>query len=308
MRREAAGFPGRTGAGLLACEEELGEHLFAVAYRMIGTVAEAEDLVQEAWLRWSALEDRDRTASPRAYLTTVVTRLAIDHLRSARVRRESYVGPWLPEPLATDRGSAFDRVELEESITLAFLALLESLTPRQRAVFILREAFGMPHDRIAGILDVSEPNSRQILRRARDRVRSGRPRFEPAAAQHEALIRRFRAAARSGDLDALTELLARDAVAVTDGGGKARAALNPIRGQDRVARFVAGAVARFAPRQRTTTIVHVNAAPAILATADGQPAALITADIRDGRIATLYVVTNPEKLRALGRTTEGGGG
>lgn len=282
--------------------EKLREHLFGIAYRMVGTVAEAEDLVQEAWVRWSRVEEKAEIRSPRAYLTTVVTRLAVSHLRSVSVRREEYVGPWLPEPLATDPSpSPARRVELEESITLAFLTLLQSLDPRQRAVFVLHEAFGVPHGRIASILDVTEVHSRKILGRARAELRARRPRFEPSPEELKALIARFREAARSGDLEALTALLAEEVVAVTDGGGRARAALKPLHGRDRVGRFVVGSVRKFVPPGSVTTLVHVNRAPGILVSDGDRPLAVITADVRDGLIQTLYVVTNPDKLGGVWR-------
>src|SRR5215204_6303304 len=214
--------------------DELRPLLFSLAYRMVGGVGEAEDLVQEAYLR--LLRSEEEVEAPKAFLTTVVTRLAIDHLRSARVRREAYVGPWLPEPLVSVAG-AEERVERDETLSIAFLALLERLTPVERAVYVLHELFGYGHDEIAGIVEKSVANCRQILTRARRHVDAGRPRFEPSRERRQALLDRFLAAVRVGDVDGLVGMLAADAVHYADGGGKARATLLPIYGADKVARL-----------------------------------------------------------------------
>src|SRR5215213_6038187 len=205
--------------------EELRPPAFAIAYRMLGSVSEAEDVVQEAFLRLHRAEQEgERIESPRAYLSTVVTRLAIDQLRSARVRRETYVGEWLPEPLLTNPDDDPARhAEVADSLSLAFLVLLESLSPEQRAVFLLREVFDYPYDQIARIVGKSEDNTRQLVTRARRQVQEGRPRFEASRERREVLARRFFAAAVDGELEALEELLAHDVVLHGDGGGKAPA-------------------------------------------------------------------------------------
>ena len=280
--------------------EEVRPHLFGIAYRMVGSAADAEDLVQDAALRWLGIEDNAQIASPRAYLTTIVTRLCINHLKQARAKREEYVGPWLPEPLLTDTGpTPSDRVELEESLTFAFLLLLQSLSPRQRAVFILREVFRTPTSEVADILGTSEANCRQILTRARVQVKARRPRFAVSEAGQRAAMQRFSEATRSGDIDALLDVLAPDAVVLTDGGGQARAALRPVFGAERVARFIFGALARLVPPGVVPIPREVNGGPGIVAFHDGTPVAVLTADIEEGRIHTLYIVTNPSKLRAV---------
>src|SRR5688500_10510147 len=221
-------------AGTDVTTEELRPLLFSLAYRMVGGIGDAEDLVQEAFLRLH--HERERVKAPKALLTTVVTRLAIDHLRSARVRRERYVGPWLPEPLVGEPGPD-ERVEQDETISLAFLALLERLTPVERAVFVLHEVLGYSHSEIGAIVERSAASSRQLLARARRHVERGRPRFEPSRARREALLTRFLAAVRAGDVDGLVDLLAADAVSYADGGGKARATRLPIFGAAKVARL-----------------------------------------------------------------------
>src|SRR3954447_18641570 len=227
--------------------DELRPSAFAIAYRMLGSVSDAEDVVQEGFLRLHrAREGGERIESPRAYLSTVVSRLSLDQLRSARVRRETYVGEWLPEPLV---GSADDdparKTELADSLSLAFLVLLESLSPEQRAAYLLREVFDEPYDRIAEIVGTSEQNARQLATRARRHVQERRPRFEATREQQEALATRFFAAAEEGDLQGLEELLAHDVVFRGDGGGKAPAAARAIHGRARVARLlIAAALSR----------------------------------------------------------------
>jgi RNA polymerase sigma factor (sigma-70 family) len=220
--------------------------LVGLAYRMLGSVGEAEDVAQEALLRLHQATRRgEEIASPPAWLMAVATRLAIDQLRSARVRREAYVGPWLPEPLVPDAGpDAAARVELDETLSMAFLVLLERLGPVERAVFVLREAFGYGYDEIAEILGRSEDSCRQLFSRARRRIADGRPRFEASRAQREELATRFLDAAERGELGELVALLAADATFVGDGGGKATAVARPLHGAERVARFVAGLVRR----------------------------------------------------------------
>jgi RNA polymerase sigma-70 factor (ECF subfamily) len=272
--------------------EDLRPLLFSLAYRMVGSVVEAEDLVQEAFLRLH--RTGEDVESPKAFLTTVVTRLAIDHLRSARVRREAYVGPWLPEPLVTAPGTA-DRVEEDETLSLAFLALLERLTPVERAVYVLHELFGYAHDEIAEVVGKSSANCRQILARARRHVDAGRPRFEPSRERRQALLDRFLAAVRLGDVDALAGMLAADAVHYADGGGKAQATLLPIYGRDKVARLWANLRDRSEPY--TLRPVDVNGQPGVAAVAaDGGLLTILTVDVVDDQVQTVWAVVNPDKL------------
>ena len=263
--------------------------LFSLAYRMVGEVGEAEDLVQEAFLR---LHREPAVAAPKAFLTTVVTRLAIDHLRSARVRRETYAGPWLPEPLVRD---AADEVEADETLSLAFLALLERLTPVERAVYVLHELFGYAHEEVAEVVGKRPANCRQILARARRHVDAGRPRFEPTRERREALLARFLAAVRAGDVEGLAGLLAADAVHYADGGGKARATLLPIYGPAKIARLwvALGAQAGgYALR-----VVDVNGQPGLAGfLPDGTLASVLTLDGAGGVVDGVRVVVNPDKL------------
>ncbi|UQA90994.1 RNA polymerase sigma-70 factor [Streptomyces halobius] len=281
--------------------EEHRPVLHGVAYRMLGRVADAEDVVQDAWLRWSAA-DRSEVREPRAYLVRVTTRLAVDRLRHVQSRRESYVGPWLPEPLATDIGAiapdTAERAVFTESVTLAMLVVMESLSPLERAVFVLREAFGYPYAEIAGVLDRSEAAVRQLAGRARQHVQEGRPRFEVDADRQRALTERFLAAAAGDDLEGLLSLLAADARLVGDSGGKAKAPLRIIESPDKVARFLIG-VARTAPPGWEVTLLELNGGIAVLMHHGGKPDSVVQLDIEDGRIQTVYIVRNPDKLASL---------
>jgi RNA polymerase sigma-70 factor, ECF subfamily len=274
--------------------QELRPLLFSLAYRMVGVVGEAEDLVQEAFLRLHRAGDR--VGAPKPFLTTVVTRLAIDHLRSARVRREAYVGPWLPEPLVRDPAPGpAERVEDDETLSLAFLALLERLSPVERAVYVLHELFGYDHDEIAEVVGKSSANSRQILTRARRHVEQGRPRFEPSRREREALLQRFLEASRAGDVAGLVELLAADAVHYADGGGKARATRRPIYGAAKIARLWA----KLGKDQGAYELraADVNGQPGIVATdADGRVATVITLGVAERRVTSVWAVVNPDKL------------
>jgi RNA polymerase sigma-70 factor (TIGR02957 family) len=287
--------------------EELRPRAFAVAYRMLGSVSEAEDIVQEALLRLHlALGRGERIESPRAYVSTVVTRLCIDQLRSARVRRESYVGEWLPEPLLDDRRSdPADNAELADSLSLAFLVLLESLTPEQRAAFVLREVFDYPYEQIARIVRTSEDNARQLVSRARKHVDEGRPRFEASQEQREHLASSFLAAFSNGDLQALEELLAHDVVLHGDGGGQVRAITRPVNGRAKVARMlVSGLRAAEAFGGWSLSQVHVNGQPgAMVSDAAGKLIAVMVLDIADGHIQALRAIVNPDKLRHLDQPT-----
>jgi RNA polymerase sigma-70 factor (ECF subfamily) len=284
--------------------EELRAAAFAVAYRMLGSVSGAEDVVQEGLLRLHhAMEEGARIESPRAYLSTVVTRLCIDELRSARARREEYVGEWLPEPLVTSADEDPARhAEMADSLSLAFLVLLESLSPEQRAAFLLREVFDYPYGRIAEIVGTSEANARQLVTRARRHVDEGRPRFEASRERREELVAGFLAAAVEGDLDALEAMLAEDVVVHGDGGGKVPALARAIHGRARVARTLvawtrAGArLAGIAPHP-----AEVNGGPgALLLDPDGRPLGVWSFDVADGRIQAIRSVVNPDKLRHLG--------
>jgi RNA polymerase sigma-70 factor (ECF subfamily) len=283
--------------------ERLRPLLFSIAYRMVGSVAEAEDLVQEAFVRFHQLRARgEQVEDPKAFLSTVVTRLAIDHLRSARVRREAYVGPWLPEPLLTDDDADPARhAEMADSLSFAFLVLLEQLSPLERAAFLLREVFGYPYERIAETVRRSEDSCRQLVARARRHIEAGRPRYEVDAARHEQLTERFLQACMTGDVDGLAELLAEDVVLVTDGGGRVRAVRKPVLGRDKVGRVL---VTIMQPDRRAGVAAIrpalVNGHPGRIAVdADGAPVAVLELDVADGLVRAVRVVVNPEKLAHL---------
>jgi RNA polymerase sigma-70 factor, ECF subfamily len=283
--------------------QELRPLLFSIAYRMVGSASEAEDLVQEAFLRLRrALAGGAEVASPRAYLSAVTTRLAIDHLRSARVRRERYVGAWLPEPLVTGQEpDPADHAETADTLSLAFLALLERLSPVQRAVFLLHEVFGYGYAEIAGLLGRSEASCRQSAARARRHVEAGRPRFETSKRQREELARRFFAAVDQGDTEGLVGMLAADAVLYGDGGGKAPALAAPLQGAERVARFLLGLTRRGRAAGLRTRPAEINGHPGLLAFGpDGGLLSVLALDIADGRVQTLRSIVNPDKLRHLG--------
>lgn len=291
-----------------AADEDLLDGLrpaaFGIAYRMLGSVAEAEDIVQESLLRvHRALEQGEPIESPRAYVATVATRLAIDQLRSARARRESYVGQWLPEPLVTDEAGDPERqAEIADSLSLAFLVLLESVSPEQRAVLLLRDVFGYGYDEIAEVVGKSEDNARQLAARARRHVEEGRPRFEPSREKRDELARRFFAAAREGDLGGLEALLARDVVLHGDGGGKVPALARSLQGRSHVARTLL-AWARQGSRSAGAAVsqVEVNAAPgALLVDRDGRLIGVMALEIADGQVQSVSSIVNPDKLRHLG--------
>jgi RNA polymerase sigma-70 factor (ECF subfamily) len=293
-----------SGAPLL---EELRPRAFAVAYRMLGSVSEAEDIVQEGLLRLHlALEQGERIESPRAYLSTVVTRLCIDQLRSARVRRESYVGEWLPEPLVDDRRSdPADHAEVADSLSLAFLVLLESLTPEQRAAFLLREVFDYPYAEIAAIIDTGQDNTRQLVARARKYVDERRPRFEASQQERDQLTDSFLAAVSDGDLQTLEELLAHDVVLHADGGGRVHAIPRPVHGRSKVARLLlAVAMKRSALGGWFMRQAQVNGQPGATATdTAGNLIAVLVLDIADGHIQAVRSIVNPDKLHHLDQQT-----
>jgi RNA polymerase sigma-70 factor (ECF subfamily) len=270
--------------------------LFSIAYRMLGSVLDAEDVVQEAYLRWQRVSEAE-IRSPRAYLSAVVTHLCIDQLRSAKARREEYVGPWLPEPLLTE--PAPDAAVLDESLSMAFLVLLESLTPTERAVFLLREVFDYDYDEISRLVGTREENCRQIARRARQSVAARRPRFESSPEQEERLMESFLEACFGGDMEGLLALLSEDVTLWSDGGGKTRAALNPIHGADKVARFLFG-ILRKAPPGFIVRRASINGRPGLSGyVEDGRPQSVVTFDVAEGSIRAIRLVVNPEKLRAV---------
>ncbi|MFF1689307.1 RNA polymerase sigma-70 factor [Streptomyces sp. NPDC058254] len=281
--------------------EEHRPVLMGVAYRMLGRVADAEDVVQDAWLRW-AQADRDEVREPPAYLVRVATRLAIDRLRQAQVRREAYVGPWLPEPLVTDFGpTAPDTAEaavLAESVSFAVLVVLESLSPLERAVFVLREAFGFPFAEIATTLERSESAVRQLAGRARKHVDERRPRFDVDPVEQRDLTERFLAAATGGDLEGLMTLLAPDARLVGDSGGKSKAPLRVLESADKVGRFLLG-VAKGGATGFAFRYMEVNGGPAVLVLVGDKPDSVIQVDVADGQVQCVYIVRNPDKLASL---------
>ncbi len=283
--------------------DELRASAFAIAYRMLGSVSEAEDVVQEGFLRLHrARAGGERIESPRAYLSTVVSRLSLDHLRSARVRRETYVGEWLPEPLvASASDDPARKAEMADSLSLAFLVLLESLSPEQRAAFLLREVFDEPYDRIAEIVGTSEQNARQLATRARRHVEERRPRFEASREQREQLASRFFAAAEEGDLQGLEELLAHDVVFRGDGGGKAPAAARAVHGRARVARLLIAGLRALARFGFTSRREEVNGHPgALFFDREGRLNSVAILDIAEGQIQGVSAIVNPDKLRHLG--------
>jgi RNA polymerase sigma-70 factor (ECF subfamily) len=286
--------------------EALRPMLFSIAYRMLGSVAEAEDVVQDAFLRYqrALAEQPGEIDSPKAYLSAVVTRLAIDHLRSARVRREQYVGEWLPEPVVTDetRLEGARYVEEADSLSMAFLLLLERLTPVERAVFLLHDVFDYGYDEIARIVGKSEDNCRQLAARARRHVREEKPRCEASQLQREALADRFFAAVGEGDFESLVELVAADAAVYGDGGGKAPSWPRPIFGRDRVAKLLAGVGRQARELGLSMRRAEVNGQPgAMFFDPDGRLVNFVSIEIADGLVQTVRSIINPEKLRHLGR-------
>ncbi|MFF4252957.1 RNA polymerase sigma-70 factor [Streptomyces sp. NPDC001663] len=282
-----------------ALAEEFESHrprLFGLAYRMLGSADEAQDAVQDAYLRFSGA-DRAGIEYPGAWLAKVVTNLCLSRLTSARARREQYVGAWLPEPVVTSDGALgpLESAEQRDAVSMAMLVLLERLTPTERAVYVLREAFGYGHREIAGVLDLTEPNCRQLYRRAVQRVGEPQSRFEPAPELQEELVASFLTAARDGDLAGLEKLLAADVTWTSDGGGKVSAARRPVEGRDKVARLTAGGAERFAAGLDFTT-TEVNGEPGLAAWAGDTLVAVVAFDVRDGLIAHVRAVVNPDKL------------
>ncbi len=285
---------------------ELRPLLFAIAYRMLGSVADAEDVVQEAFLRYRAVTAAgEAVASPKAYLSTVTTRLCIDHLRSARHRHEESVGTWLPEPLVASDDDPAAHAEAADSLSMAFLLLLERLSPVERAVFLLHDVFGYAFDEVAEVVGKSPDNCRQLAVRARKHVEAGRPRFEGDRRRRDELASRFVGAFRDGDVAALTALLAEDVVVVGDSGGGRPAWGRPITGRDRVARLLAGMGRQVAEAAGLLEPATVNGQPGLLCrAADGRLVSVFVLDVADGAVAAVRSVINPAKLRHLGELAD----
>ena len=280
---------------------ELRPRAFAIAYQMLGSVSEAEDVVQEAFLRTHQTLRRDEAiSSPRAYVATLVTRLSIDQLRSARARRERYVGEWLPEPLVTGPSPA-EHAETADSLSLAFLVLLETLSPRQRAAFLLREVFDYPYADVADIIGTDVDSTRHLVAKARAHVQERRPRYHASRQQREELAQRFFAAAEQGDLRALEALLAQDVVLHGDGGGKVPALARPVNGRNRVARHLVTAMSVVAPHGGVRIqLAEVNGLPgAMMFDSQDRLFGVLGLDIADGEIQAIRSIVNPDKLRHL---------
>jgi RNA polymerase sigma-70 factor, ECF subfamily len=283
----------------LAAFDEYRKLLFSIAYRMLGTVADAEDVLQDAFIRWQQAP-RGEIRSPKAFLVTIVSRLCITHLQSARAQREEYVGQWLPEPVVTDAASdPTSAMWAGESISMAFLVLLERLNPIERAVFLLREVFEYDYAEIAAAVGRTETNCRQILRRAREHVHAARPRFTPSARKQTDLLARFVHAATNGDLDSLVALLASDAELHTDGGGKAPALPNLVHGATKIARAILGGMAKFAPKTFVTRLVEINGEPGFVSYFNGKPAIALVLHIADDNVQKIFAISNPAKLERL---------
>ena len=267
--------------------------LMSIAYRMLGTRADAEDAVQETFLRYQATPEEPN--SPKALLATIITRLCIDELRSSRVQRERYVGPWLPEPVVTEG----TKVEMAESLTMAFLVLLESLTPVERAAFLLHEVFDYDYTEIAGMIGKTEASCRQMVHRAKERITARRRRFEPSREETERITSQFLKTAQNGDVAGLMALFADDAVMISDGGGKVRAALNPVRGPGAIARFVMGVLKKIESLSPTYSLTEINGQPAFVTSISGENISAAILDIQDGLVQKMFIVANPDKLRTI---------
>lgn len=282
--------------------------LFALAYRMLGSASDAEDVLQDAYLRYTAAPRAEELRAPKAYLNTIVTRLCLDRLKAARATREQYLGPWLPEPVLTPvEGDPQQIVEQHEAVTLAFLVLLEQLSPTERAVFLLRDVFEYPYPEVAAMLQLSEANCRQLLHRAKTQLAAQRPRFTASAAQQQAIVERFLAATERGDVQGLAQLLADDVVFWADSGGKAPAPMRPIRGGTAVAKlmqvFAANTLRLVAGDAGAirNLVSLVNGEPAIITWLNDQLDSVMVCSVSDGRISAVRLVRNPEKLQYVRR-------
>lgn len=295
---------GLTTRSHLETFDEYRPLLFSVAYRMLGAAADAEDMLQETFLRWQQHTSTKEIESPRAMLVTIITRLCINQLQSARAVREQYFGQWLPEPLlTTPRNNPLMSFEIDESVSLAFLVLLERLSPIERAALLLRDVFDYEYSDVASILEQTEGSCRQILRRARQRIREERQRFDVSREQQAELLRKFSEASLKGDMEGLITLLAKDAVFYSDGGGKAPALPNPIYGAATIARGVLEGLRRLVPKNLVRRYVDINGRPGILSYLGERPFSVFSVSISEGRIAEIYVITNPEKLKRLPQLT-----
>jgi RNA polymerase sigma-70 factor (ECF subfamily) len=272
--------------------------LFAIAYRMLGSAMDAEDMVQETFLRWQQRPEV-KIKAPKAYLTTIITRLCLDYLSLARVQREAYVGQWLPEPLLSEPAlDVADEVALVDSLSMAFLVLLENLSPAERAVYLLHEIFDYDYTEIAQIVGKREDNCRQMVHRARQHITARRPRYDSSPEQQERLTVEFIQLCSTGDMQGLMALLSEDIVLRSDGGGKVQAALQPIRGLKQVATLLVS-IFRKAPVGVSLKLARINGQPGFLSYLDNQPYAVVTLDIRENQIQGIYAVVNPEKLQGL---------
>ena len=274
--------------------EQYRPMLFSIAYRMMGTVSDAEDMLQETFLRWHQSKNAP-IRSPKSYLATIITNLCLDQLRSARKRKEEYVGPWLPEPILYDDNSD---IRMAETLSVGFLLLLETLSPAERAVFLLREVFEFEYLEIAKILKKTEENCRQMLTRARKKISQGKPRFDASKQEQQRLMQEFLRASTTGDLQTLLRILSEDAVLISDGGGKVAAALNPIYGSDKVVRFILGILPKLPPGIKTI-FASVNGTPGWINYLGTEPHSVIIPEFSDRGIRSIYIVSNPEKLQHL---------
>ncbi len=295
--------PNRTKEDAARTFEPWRRHLTGLAYRMLGSVAEAEDVVQDAYLRWHAV-DRTAVADPRAYLSKIVTRLCLDHLKSARVRRETYVGPWLPEPVVDENAFAADTMsDYADDRSVAFLMTLERLSPLERAAFLLHDVFDMEFTEIGDALGRTPAACRQLAVRAREHVRAARPRFSTGSEEQTRLYDAFHRAMLSGNAGELVGVLAEDAVLYSDGGGKRAAALNPIYGRDKILRFLVGVARKKGlPTADQVRRAQINGLPGFIIESNDGEIETFALDIREERIVAIYSVRNPEKLRHLAGT------
>jgi RNA polymerase sigma-70 factor, ECF subfamily len=283
----------------LAAFDEHRRLLFSIAYRMLGSRADAEDMLQETFLRWQKASET-AIRDPQAFLVTVITRLCINQLQSARVRREQYFGQWLPEPLFTQSSAETPSIPgIDGSLSMAFLMLLERLTPVERAVFLLREVFDYEYAEVAAMLGRGEANCRQILKRAKQHVAQERQRFDTSPQEHQRLLQEFLRATGRGDMQGLLALLSKDVVLYTDGGGKATAVPNPIYGPDHVVRFFFGARDKFMPKDVVRHLMEINGQPGIAVYHQGRVYGVLSIDVVEGQICNIYIVRNPDKLERL---------
>ncbi|PCJ56997.1 MAG: RNA polymerase subunit sigma-24 [Candidatus Hydrogenedentota bacterium] len=270
-------------------------YLFSIAYHMLGSVQEAEDVLQEAWLRWEKV-DTETVRSPRAFLSTIVTRLSIDARRKGQRMRDQYEGQWLPEPWAPRREEADYAAQLAESLSAAFMVVLEALTPAERAAYLLRQIFEQDYADIAEALDKNEANCRQLVKRATDRIQNKTRRFDPNPQEHERLLLEFTAAIATADLNRFTDILVEDAVLYTDHGGKVQANKRAILGASKIGRFVVGLSTRFQPENFRSEIHTLNGLPALVSYEGSAVSSAITLHVEDGKIRYIYAIRNPEKL------------